>query len=108
VYAAQPTPFTVEPTLTAVADVSGAFASFGELDVAGELVVFEATLDAGGSGVFSGADAAADAVLRTGDELGGEPVSEVKLGQLNSSGELSLLVTSASGRSVWRVSGLSQ
>jgi hypothetical protein len=106
VYTAQPTLFPVAPAASLVADVSGAFESFGAVDVAGGLVVFEAALDGGGRGVFRGADVEQDAVLLTGDELAGEPVSDVQLGQLNSAGELSLLVTSAAGRSVWRVSGL--
>lgn len=106
VYTAQPTAFTVAPSLSAVADVSGAFASFGALDLAGDTVVFEASLDDGRSGVFRGPDAELDAVVVTGDELGGEAVTEVRLGQLNAAGDVALLLTSAAGRSVWRVSGL--
>ncbi len=108
VYTVQPTPFTVAPAPELVADVAGGFASFGAVDIAGGAVVFEAALDGGGSGVFRGADPVQDAVVLSGDELAGEVVSEVRLGQLNSSGELALLITSASGRSVWKVSGVAE
>lgn len=107
VYTAVPTPYFDPPDITLLAGNSGAFASFGAVDIdnAGN-VVFEATLDSGESGIFRGPDPVLDKIIMTGDSLDGELVTVVQLGQLNQSCQLSFAVQSASGRSIWRVSGV--
>jgi hypothetical protein len=107
VYTAVPTPLSDPPNLSLVTDTTGAFASFGAVDInnAGT-VVFEATLDAGGRGIFRGPDAVANKIVAAGDTLGGEVITDVQLGQLNDNCQLSMATVSASGRSVWRVSGI--
>jgi hypothetical protein len=110
VYAATPTPFSVElPELTPVAEIGAAYQSFGEVDInnAGT-VVFEATLVNGNPGIFRGPDPVADKIVAKGDTLGGEVVSDVQLGHLNDACQLSLTTVSASGRRVWRVNGVSR
>jgi len=108
VYVATPTPFNDPPDLTPVADTTGAFVSFGEVDIdnAGS-VVFEAYLAGGGRGIFTGPDPVADKIVATGDTLGGEVVTDVQLGHLNDGCQLSLLTVSSNGRRVWRVDGVS-
>lgn len=103
VYTASPTPLSARPELTLIADNGGSFASFGEVDMdsAGR-VVFEAELAAGGRGIFQGPDPVRDKIVAVGDELSGEIVTEVLLGQLNDSCQLSFATVSASGRRVWR------
>lgn len=107
VYTAFPVPFTEAPGLALVVDNSGPFASFGAVDVnAAGTVVFEAELDNGLRGIFKGPDPELDAILTVGDELDGELVSDVHLGQLNDACELSIATTGPSGRSIWRASGV--
>lgn len=107
VYTAVPTPLSDPPNLTLIVDNSGPFASFGSIDInnAGN-VVFEAELDTGERGIFKGPDPVLDKIVAVGDELGGEAVTEVQLGQLNDACELSLATVSESGRSVWRIGGI--
>jgi hypothetical protein len=103
VYTALRTPLGERPELTLVAGNGGAFASFGEVDIDGAgRVVFEAELTAGGRGIFRGPDVARDKIVAEGDELGGELVTEVQLGELNDACQLSFATVSASGRRVWR------
>jgi hypothetical protein len=67
-------------TLTTIADSSGPFTgNFGnEVDInASGKVAFKATLDAGGSGIFTGPDPVADKVIQTGDALFGSTVTVV-------------------------------
>jgi hypothetical protein len=108
VYIATPTPFDDPPDLTPVADTTGAFVSFGEVDIdnAGS-VVFEANLAGGGRGIFKGPDPVADKIVATGDTLAGEVVTDVQLGHLNDACQLSLITVSSNGRRVWRVTGVS-
>lgn len=103
VYTAVRTPLSERPELTLIAGNGGTFASFGAVDIdnAGR-VVFEAELAAGGRGIFRGPDAVRDKVVAVGDVLEGERVTEVQLGQVNDSCQLSLTTVSASGRRVWR------
>jgi hypothetical protein len=107
VYTANPTPLSDPPDLTLVAAPSGGFVSFGAVDVnnAGT-VVFEATLGGGQRGIFRGPDAVADKIVAAGDTLGGELVTDVQLGQLNDSCQISIAIERPSGRSVWRVGGV--
>jgi hypothetical protein len=109
VYSAAPTPYFDPASITLLADNGGPFASFGavELDNAGN-VVFEATLDNGESGIFSGPDPIADKIIVTGDSLDGELVTLVQLGQINQSCQIAFAVESAAGRSVWRASGVAR
>jgi len=107
VYTAHPTPLSDPPALSLVADSTGAFASFGAVDIndAGT-VVFEADLDGGGRGIYRGPDPVGDRIVAVGDELGGEVVTDIQLGQLNDECELAFAAVTASGRSVWRASGV--
>jgi hypothetical protein len=69
--------------LTVIADVTGPYASFGQiygitppaLNDRGD-VAFFAELDAGGNGIFTGNDPVADRVIGTGDTLDGSTVVE--------------------------------
>ncbi|MEY2933593.1 MAG: hypothetical protein RL033_4342 [Pseudomonadota bacterium] len=107
VYTATATPLSDRPELTLVADNSDAFASFGSVDIDAEgRVVFEAVLASGERGIFSGPDAEQDKIVAVGDELNGEVVTEVQLGQLNDACQLSFATVSASGRRVWRAEGI--
>jgi hypothetical protein len=66
--------------VTTVADSDGPFnADFGRealINASGK-VAFRATLDAGGSGIFTGPDPIADKVIQTGDSLFGSTVTVV-------------------------------
>jgi hypothetical protein len=109
VYTASRTPLSDLPDLALIADNSGAFASFGSVDIDAEgRVVFEAELAAGGRGIFQGPDPVADKIVAVGDELDGEVVTEVQLGQLNDACQLSFATNGASGRRVWRADGISE
>jgi hypothetical protein len=46
--------------------------------------------------------------VAVGDELDGEVVTEVQLGQLNDACQLSFATNGASGRRVWRADGISE
>jgi hypothetical protein len=89
--------------LTAVADTSGAFQSFGftfvgftppALNNNGD-VAFFADLDSGGSGIFVGPDPVADRVIGTGDTLDGLTVTNLRICDegLNDSGQLAVQAT---------------
>ncbi len=109
VYTATRTPLSELPDLTLLADNAGPFASFGSVDIDSEgRVVFEAVLDSGQRGIFMGPDPVADKIVAVGDELKGEVVSGVQLGQLNDSCQLSFATESASGRKVWRADGIAR
>lgn len=107
IYRATPRVLSEAPDLTPLVETTGPFAAFGAVETspAGQLV-FEGELDDGRRGIFLGAAVEQDAVVLVGDELGGEPVEDVQLGELNNACEMTLATTSASGRSVWRVTGV--
>jgi hypothetical protein len=77
-------------------------------------VAFAATLSAGGGGVFTGGDPAADKVIATGDELDGATVTEVHLFRqgLNDNGQVAFFARLDDGTSgifradpVWGAAG---
>jgi hypothetical protein len=88
--------------LTVIADTNGPFQSFGffldfvppALNDNGD-VAFLADLDAGGSGIFTGPDPAADKVIQTGDTLDGAVVQSLRFCDdgLNDSGQLAIQAT---------------
>jgi hypothetical protein len=93
--------------VTTVADDSGPFDAF---DVPGTitfsapaindagLVVFQAGLDAGGQGIFTGNDPAADKVIQIGDPLFGSTVSGLAFVRgLNNSGDIAFFYELNSG-----------
>jgi hypothetical protein len=103
VYTATRTPLNDRPELTLIADNDGDFARFFEVDIdAAGHVVFEAELSSGERGIFTGPDAEADKIVAVGDELNGELVTEVELGQMNDACQLSFATVSESGRRMWR------
>ena len=85
-------------TLSTVADSRGPISEFGfrppALNNLGD-VAFQATLDDGSSGVFTGPDPVADSVIRTGDTIDGDPVSNVVFCEegLNDSDQLTFVAT---------------
>ncbi|MBC7806205.1 MAG: hypothetical protein H7145_08645 [Akkermansiaceae bacterium] len=87
--------------LTPVADSTGAYANITlpSLNSFGK-PAFLATLDAGGSGIFTGADPVADKVVQTGDALLGSTVNSVSLSQdaINDFGQVAFQVSLADGR----------
>jgi hypothetical protein len=94
--------------IATVADTSGAFSGFAgfslgsgpSINNAGT-VAFFATLDAGGSGIFTGSDPTADAVIRTGDALFGAPVTALDFFRgLNDAGQMAFIAELADGRQV--------
>ncbi|MBC7783689.1 MAG: hypothetical protein H7144_07600, partial [Burkholderiales bacterium] len=92
-------------TYTQIANTTGAFNSFGRVVIndAGN-VIFEAGLDAGGgSGIFEGGDPVADKLLLLGESLQpGKIISVIQLGDINSSGQFTLLTSQFGGdRQVW-------
>lgn len=95
-----------EPT-TKLVDDSGPFGGFVlppsnfSINDAGELA-FQVGLDAGGSGIFTGAALANDTVVRTGDALFGSTVTDVGFfrGGLNDEGSLAFWASLADGRQV--------
>ncbi len=76
-----------------VADTSGPYFSFldqaAPINSAGD-VVFLASLDAGGVGLFTGPDQVLDCIIKTGDALAGSTVADVRLGtdSINGSGQV--------------------
>lgn len=62
-------------------------------------VAFLADLDAGGNGVFTGPDATADAVVRTGTVIGGRTVESVSACRemLNATGQAAATVSYTDG-----------
>lgn len=74
--------------LTPIADIAGPYALFNNADInnAG-MVAFEATLDGGGKGIFSGSDPTAHKIVQTGDLLSGSlAITNVTLGAINNNG----------------------
>lgn len=107
VYRATPTLFNTPKALTLVADLSGLYCRFGNVDIdeAGD-VVFEAVLDGSADcgpvtttvhqdGIFTGPDPTVGAVIRRGDAaLGGHQYFDsVVLGQINAARQVSFITT---------------
>jgi hypothetical protein len=94
------------PVIT-IADTSGPFSGFpGSTPIINDNgeVIFLATLDEGGIGIFSGPDPAADKIIETGDPLFGSVVTDLpsngtRLG-LNDAGEIAFMASLADGREV--------
>jgi len=109
VYVATPTPWGEPNEITQYASAAGAYASFGRVDIndAG-LVAFQATLDSGGFGVFTGPSPSLHKVLAAGDMVGSQRIAWVGLSELNNEGELTLVTTdfASADRQVWRVGNL--
>lgn len=126
VYVATPNPFNSAlnnaPTnLVKIADTSGDYCQFGNVDINDDgRVVFEAKLDDGSSdcistfdgiydGIFMGEDSVFDRIVTRGDDgLGAhEFFDSVRLGELNNQGQVTLLSTYSEPLvepiKVWRV-----
>jgi len=109
IYVSTPTPWGEPTQVVQLANTSGPYASFGKVEINDSgLVAFEANLDTGGYGIFTGPDAVAHKVVATGDVVGPALFSWLKLGELNSAGELSLLTSDwhSTDRQVWRIGNL--
>jgi hypothetical protein len=84
-----------------VADTGGPFSGFPRLRVnAAGALVFEAELDGGGTGIFTGPDAEADRVIGVGDELFASTVESLSLGGIDDAGRIAFEATLADGRGV--------
>lgn len=110
VYLATPSAFGTPFTFTQIASTSDGYTSFGDVDVNDHgLVVFEASIGGGDSGIFFGSDPTLDVVARTGitTTINGDDnfFSVVRLGQLNNSNELSFQTSDflTTDQIVWRV-----
>ena len=84
-----------------VADRNGAFDGFGSISLnnLGQFA-FSATLDSGFSGIFRGADPAADKVIQTGDALDGSTVKMIEFGSsaFNDRGQVAFYAELTDGR----------
>ena len=91
-------------TRTTIADVSGSFSSLSTPSI-NDLgtVVFLASLNQGGQGIFTGPDSVRDKVITTGDSLSGSTVTSLSFGRgskgLNNSGQVAFLAQLANGTS---------
>jgi hypothetical protein len=89
-------------SLTTIVDTSGPFKSFGNPAINNTgTVAFLASLDTGGSGIFTGADPITDKVIALGDTLFGATVVSLDFSTkgLNNSGQLAFLATFEDGTS---------
>lgn len=105
VYVTDPVAVGIGPrTYTQVASNAGGFDTFDRVVIndAGR-VLFEATLDGGGFGIFAGGDPEADALVRFGDELQpGRNLTVIELGDLNNADQFTFLTSYFGGdRQVW-------
>ena len=94
---------TAEASLTALATTDDPYFFFGYGGVAindSGLMMFQAGLDAGGDGIFTGADPVADKVIATADALDGSTVASVQTNRfcLNESGQIAFYAMLADGR----------
>ncbi len=88
-------------SVTAIVDTDGPYASFGNESInAGGSVVFQASTDAGGLGIFSGPDPVHNKIIATGDALNGSTVVTLSLGRegLNDNGQVAFYAELADGR----------
>lgn len=109
VYVSTPTPWGHPSIVTLVAGTDGPYESFGKVAINDSgLVAFEASLDDGGSGIFTGPSATLHKVVAQGDVVGPHLFSWLRMGELNNEGELSLLTSDyhSTDRQVWRVEDL--
>lgn len=97
IYKANPTAFDVAPDLTMIVGTDGPFDSFGrvEMDDFGN-IVFEATLDNNVSGIYGGPDPLLDRIIQEGDQIDGNTVLDIRLGELNNSGQVAFITTDTS------------
>ena len=117
VYLATPTLFNTPKSLTLVADRSGGYCRFGNVDINDYgMVVFEAALDGGPScssatadGLFTGPDPMAVALVVRGEPgLGSHQFfDDIRLGQINGGGQVAFTTTYSEPLvepvKVWRV-----
>ncbi|MCA9530126.1 MAG: hypothetical protein KC543_08315 [Myxococcales bacterium] len=111
VYLSTPTAFGQPSDVTAVATTADGFDSFLRADINGsDVVVFEGYAPSVGYGVFYGDDPATEKVVVVGDIVDGRLFSVVRMGELNDSGEMTLLTSDfyTTDREVWIVSGIDQ
>lgn len=83
-----------------IADTTGLFSKFGVASINdGGTVAFQASLDEGGDGIFTGSNPLTDKVIKIGDFLFGSTVQEISLDKksLNSSGQISFWAKLANG-----------
>lgn len=109
VYVSTPTPWGEPTEVVQLANTSGAYASFGKVEINDSgLVAFVANLDGGGYGIFTGPDPVAHKVVAIGDIVGPALFSWLKMGELNNAGELSMLTSDwySTDRQVWRLGNL--
>jgi hypothetical protein len=90
--------------ITTIADTSGPFSNFfsPSINNAGE-VAFQASLNAGGAGIFTGPDPVSDKVIALGDALFGSTVRAIEFGggrSLNDAGQIVFDAFLADGREV--------
>lgn len=92
VYVTTPTLYGLPRTYTKIADDGGAFKEFDRVQIndAG-LVLFEASLDGGGFGIFAGADPVADKVVALGDMVNNTLASFITLGELNNANQFTFI-----------------
>jgi len=110
VYLATPSAFGTPFTFTQIASTADGYTTFGDVDVNDNgVVVFEAGLAGGDSGIFFGNNPIDHMIARTGVDttINGEDhfFSIVRLGQLNNSNQLSFQTSDfeTTDQIVWRV-----
>ncbi len=105
VYVASPTPFGLPSKVRQIASTHDGYREFMhvELNDAGA-VVFEATVESGGHGVYSGRDPVAHKLIAVGDAVGARRFAWLQLGELNDAGEFVVVTRDAASadRQVWR------
>jgi len=109
VYVSTPTPFGEPSELELIAGTAGPYASFSRVDINDDgVVVFEASLDAGGYGIYTGPNPTLHKVIALGDVRDGQLFSWIRMGELNDAGQLSLLTSdhNSTDRQVWRIDNL--
>jgi hypothetical protein len=107
VYLGTPNAYGVPKLLTKVVDDVGPFNTFGRVQINDDgVVVFEASLDGGGFGLFTGDDPVLDEVVSIGDMVDGTLVSALYLGELNNNEQFTMMTSDfiTTDRRVWVVS----
>lgn len=98
---------TVRRTFTLIVDTDGPFDSFGrvEMDDFGN-IVFEATLDNNVSGIYAGPDPLLDRIIQEGNQIDGNTILDICLGELNNLGQVAFITTDVNSVDrVYRVQG---
>lgn len=107
VYVGTPNAYGVPKLLTKVVDDVGPFNTFGRVQINDDgVVVFEASLDGGGFGIFTGDDPEMNEVVSIGDMVDGTLVSALYLGELNNNDQFTMITSDfiTTDRRVWVVS----